>query len=182
MRNPIKSICVFSFGSSLFLAAALPSAAQTPAAPKPVAQVTKSETTPVGNWLVTCNDYINAPVKRACTAKLQIFQDKSNAVAFLWEIGLTNDKKVVSIMHFPTGVLIGPGVELRIGKAAPRKFPFTACAPAECTAQFPADPAFIKDVAANTSIEAVTQAINGASLTFTINPAGIDKAFGMIGN
>lgn len=159
-----------------------PQRMQAQASPAPTPQVTKSETVPVGNWLLMCNDYANATVKRACTAKLQIVDGKTNAVAFIWEIGLTNDKKVTSIMHFPTGVMIAPGVQLRIGKATPHKLAFTSCAPSECTAQFPADPAFIKEVAANQSIEAVILAINGSTPTFTINPAGIDKVYAQIGN
>lgn len=168
------------FALALPFVFAAPAASQTP--DKPAAQVTKSETTSVGNWLLTCNDYINASVKRACTAKLQIVSGDGKGVAFVWEIGLANDKKIISIMHFPTGVLIEPGVELRVGKGQARKIAFTACAPAECTVQFPADSTFIKDVAANQSIEAVIHAVNGATPTFTINPAGIDKAFAQIGN
>jgi invasion protein IalB len=156
--------------------------AQPPPATKPAPQVTKSETVPVGNWLVMCNDYVNAVVKRACTAKLEIHDEKNNSVVFVWEIGLSTDKKIMSIMHFPTGVLIEHGVELRIGKAAPRKIPFAACAPTECSVQFPADPSFIRDVAANPSIEAVILAVNGSTPTFTINTAGIDKAYAQIAN
>ena len=151
--------------------------AQAAPAPQPQPQVVKSETIPFGNWVVTCYDFTNSPVKHACAAKLQIVQEKTNAPVFIWEIGRSNDRKLVAIMHFPTGVMIEPGATLTIGKATPRKLAFTACAPAECTVQFPIEPAFVKDAAANKSIEAKTVAMNGTTTTFTINTAGLDKAF-----
>jgi invasion protein IalB len=155
-----------------------------PPAPKPQSppQVAKTETSQVGNWLLTCVDYANGSAKRSCVAKLQILQDKTNVVAFVWEIGVTNDRKFVSVMHVPTGIMIEPGVELRVGKAAPRKIAYNACAQAECTSQFPIDEKLIKDIAANPKIEAAILAVNGSTLTFQIDPTGIDKAFAQMGN
>jgi invasion protein IalB len=187
------------FAASFILLAADPGAAQSagvkdssklaaqqsaPAAKEQTAppQIAKTEASQVGNWLLTCVTFTNAATKRACTAKLQILQERTNAVAFVWEIGVTNDRKFMSIMHVPTGILIEPGVELRIGKAAARKIGFNACAQTECTSQFPIDEKQIKEIAANANIEASIVAINGASLTYQINPAGIDKAFGQIAN
>jgi invasion protein IalB len=146
-------------------------------APRQAPQIAKTETSRIGTWLLTCVDFTGGDPKRACTAKLQIFQKNSQAVAFIWEIGVTHERKFVSVMHVPTGILIEPGLELQIGKNAPRKLNFYACAANECTSQFVIDHKLIKEIAANKSIEATIAAVNGATLNFTINPDGIDKAF-----
>jgi invasion protein IalB len=172
----------FSLAVGLYGSYAAGAFAQSQPAPAAQPQITKTETVPVGNWLLTCVDYANSPLKHACTAKLQITQEKTNTPAFIWEIGVTNSGKMAAVMHLPTGVMIDHGVELRIGKAAPRKIPFTACLPGECTAQFPVDEKFIKEIAANPTIEANILSVNGSTPVFTINPAGIDKAYAQMGN
>ncbi len=150
------------------------------AAPAHRPQIAKTETSKAGNWLVTCVDFVGGEPKRACTAKLQILQKKSHRVAFIWEIGVTREHKVISVMHVPTGILIAPGIELRLGKDALRKLNFQACAPAECTAEFAVDPKLIREISANKSVEATIVAVNGSRVKFTINPEGIEKAYQQI--
>ena len=150
------------------------------AAPKSAPRVVKTETSQIGNWLLTCADFDDPAVKRACTAKLQILQPQNNAVAFVWEIGVTNDRSYASVMHVPTGVLIDPGIQLKIGKSAPRKINFHACAQMECTAEFPINEKLVKEIAANASVEASIVAVSGATVNFQIRPNRIDMVFEQI--
>jgi invasion protein IalB len=181
MTKLLSVFLPFTAGVCSLFTLAGASVAQTQPAPAAQPQITKTETIPLGNWLLTCVDYANSAIKRACTAKLQIVQEKTNSPAFIWEIGLTGDRKIASVIHVPTGVIIDHGVELHVGKAAPRKIAFTACMSGECTAQFAVDEKFIKEVAANPTVEANILAVNGATPVFQINPAGIDKAFAQLG-
>jgi invasion protein IalB len=147
-----------------------------PAAP----QITKTETSKVDNWLLTCVEFANPATKRACSAKSQIVQEKTNNVVFIWEIGPNNERKIISVMQVPTGVMIEAGLELRIGKAAPRKLAYTSCEPNRCSIVFPVDEKLVKEMAVSPKVEAVIKVVNGSILTFQIDATGIDKAYALL--
>ena len=169
-------------GAALFAFAGAASAQAPASAPTPpaVPQITKTETTKVDNWLLTCVEFANPANKRACSVKSQIVQEKTNNVVFIWEIGPNSERKIISLIQVPTGVLIEPGIELHVGKAAPRKFGYTSCEPNRCTSVFPVDEKLVKEIAANPKVEAVIKAVNGSTLTFQIDAAGIDKAYALL--
>lgn len=81
------------------------------------------------------------------------------------------------LFQVPTGVIIGPGVELRLGKAAARKIPYTTCDNGRCMAALPVDGVLVRDMMAAANAEVVIEAINGQKLQFNIPMKGIDKAY-----
>ena len=150
--------------------------ADAPAPP----QITRSETTKSDNWLLTCVEFASGSRKRACTARLQINQKDSTNTVFIWEIGSTAERKVLSVMQFPSGVLIEPGLELQVGKSPARKFGYTSCEPSRCVVSFAVDERLMKDIAATPKVDAVVKAVNGSTITFQIETAGLDKVYPQI--
>lgn len=153
-------------------------AAQAPAATAPKApEVTKTEQSRIDNWILSCADFADPARKKLCSAKYQIIQKDSNNVLFVWELGFNQERKMLSVVQTPTGVLIGPGVEFKIGSGASRKAVFESCEPSRCIAVLPIDEKLIKDVSASPRFDVVLTAVNGAKVTFQIEANGVDKVY-----
>jgi invasion protein IalB len=159
--------------------AAAPSApaesGQAAAPPPPIP--TRTEILNFENWVVTCNEFAEGPQKRVCSALLQILQQKTNQMVFTWTVGLDNNKQMVTIIQTPTGVLIPPGVELKVGKVPPHKVPFASCDTGRCVATMPMDATLLHEMTTVPTAEAVIQGAQGNTVQFNIQMKGFDKAF-----
>lgn len=156
-------------------AAPQPQPAPQGAAPSPS---TRTEILTFDSWTVTCRDAAEPAGKRACSAELQIVQtaNNQNAVVFSWLMGLNPSGAPVTILRFPSGVLIAPGVELKLAAKDPRKIAFTSCEPSRCDAALVMDDAFARDAAATQQAEATIYASDGRGVKFTINMKGFQQA------
>jgi invasion protein IalB len=147
-----------------------------PAAPK---VPTRTEILNFDSWSVTCAEF-SEPKSKTCSAVLQISQPNTNQVVFSWTVGLDNNKQLVSVMQTPTGVIITPGVELRIGKSPARKLPFTSCDAGRCVATTLMDNNLLRDIAAAPTAEAIIQGSQGNTVQFNIQLKGFDKAYAVL--
>jgi invasion protein IalB len=151
------------------------------AAPAPAAVVpTRTEILNFDNWVVTCNEFAEGPRTRVCSALLRIIQEKTAQIVFSWTVAVDTNKQMVTVMQTPTGVAIAPGVELRIGKAAPRKIPFTSCETGRCVASVVMDAALLRDLTTTPTAEAVIQGSQGNNVQFNIQMKGFDKAYAIL--
>ena len=164
-------------------------AQQRPARPRPrqhpppaASPSARTEILTFDNWVVTCRDGKDDAEKRVCSAELQIVQTANNAssVVFSWLIGLNAAGAPVSVLRFPSGVLIGPGVELKLLPKDARKIPFTSCEPARCDAAVVMDDGFMRDAAAAQTAEATIYASDGRGVKFTINMKGYQQGLAAI--
>ena len=153
---------------------AQPQSQQTPQPPPPLP--VRTEILNFENWVVTCREFL-APKKRDCAALLQVNQANNNQTIFTWTFGLDATNHPIAVLQTPTGVMIGPGVELRLEKAQPRKVPYTACDNGRCTATMTVDSNLVRDMMAAANAEIVIQAVNGSKLQFNIPLKGFDKAY-----
>lgn len=154
-----------------------------PPSPQAASPSTRTEILTFDSWAVTCRDATEPSGKRACTAELQIVQaaaNNQNAVVFSWLAGLNPSGAPVSVLRFPSGVLIAPGVELKLSAKEPRKIPFTSCEPARCEAAIVMDDAFIREAAATQTAEATIYASDGRGVKFTINMKGFQQALAIV--
>ena len=149
--------------------------AQQPQQPPPPVPVL-TEILNFDNWVVTCREFAQ-PKKRDCAALMQITQANTGQTIFTWTIGVDATNRPVAVFQTPTGVMIGPGVELRLEKAQPRKVPFTACDNGQCSATMPIDSSLVGDMMAAKNAEVVIQATNGSNLQFNLPLKGFDKAY-----
>lgn len=159
--------------------AASPPAAQAPAPSREQAapaQPQRTEIVTQDNWTVTCREFAGSPPRRVCSATLQVVQTGSNQVLFAWTIGSNEDNKLVSVLEMPPGVLIAPGVELKLARGNVRKAPFLSCEATQCDASIVMDDAFIRDAAATETAEATVYGTDGQGLQFNIPLKGFDKA------
>lgn len=158
-------------------------APQPPSAVKPqpaAPAIRRTETIAIEGWTVTCRE--NEGAKRACSAELRVLQADANnqqRVIFNWILGL-NDGKALTILQVPTGVLVQPGVEIRIASKEARKVPYTLCDQVKCEAVIVMDDSFIKDVTMAATTDVVIQAADGRGLTFGMNTKGFDKVLAEI--
>lgn len=129
------------------------------------------------NWAVTCREFAETPKKRNCAAQLQVSQQGGGNVVLVWTVGPNEENKIVGLLQTPTGVSIAPGVELKLGSAAPRKFPFATCDTGRCTALVPIDPAIVREMTATPNAEVTVHAPNGAGVQFSFAVKGFDKAY-----
>ncbi len=169
-----------------------PALAQSPAQPAPKAtapspsepaKVRRTETIVDDNWTVTCAETDQGGAKRQCSAILKIAEsDKNGAqrVVFTWVIG-HQDGKLVSALSMPSGVLIPPGVQIKIGDKETRKLGYSLCEPDHCEALLPLDDQIVKSLDAAATTEVTIYAVNGAGAKFTVNMKGFTQALADLG-
>jgi invasion protein IalB len=166
--------------------AAAPVAAQNPQpADKPAepAKIRRAETIVDDNWTVTCALTDQTGDKKQCSAVLRIAQtDKSGAqrVVFSWVLG-RQEGKLESVFSVPSGVLIQPGVEVKIGEKETRKLVYSLCQPDHCESVLPLDDMMVKGLSAASTAEVTIFAVNGATAKFTVNLKGFTQAIADLG-
>ena len=128
---------------------------------------------------MTCNEFAE-PKTRVCTAVLQILQQNTNQPVFSWTVALDNSKQAITIMQTPTGVVIAPGVELRIGKSPARKISFASCDSGRCIATMTMDANLLRDMTTTPTAEAVIQGSQGNTVQFNIQMKGFDRAYAVV--
>jgi invasion protein IalB len=150
------------------------------AAPPPPPTPTRTEILNLDNWVVTCNEFVDGPRKRVCSALLHVVQQNTNQTVFSWMVAVEANKLMVTIMQTPTGVSIPPGVELRIGKLQPQRVPFASCDNGRCVATMPMDSALLHEMTVVPTAEAVIQGSQGNAVQFNIQLKGFDRAFAVL--
>jgi invasion protein IalB len=154
---------------------AQPAPAATPEAPRPV----RVETINYGNWTVTCQEFAEPKGRQVCTGQLQVAREGTSQVVLLWAIGPGDDGKPVNAIRTLPGVLIAPGVELKIGKTV-RQVAFTSCEANHCLAVFDLNDAFAREIAGVEQAEVVVTSSNKQRVQFAIPIAGIDRAIAAV--
>ena len=142
------------------------------------AKIRRAEAIVDDNWTVTCALTDQSGAKKQCSALLRIAQtDKSGAqrVVFSWVLG-RQDGKLASVFSVPSGVLIQPGVEVKIGDKETRKLVYSLCQPDHCESVLPFDDATVKGLSAAPTTEVTIYLVNGASAKFTVNMKGFSQA------
>jgi invasion protein IalB len=149
-------------------------------APTPPQVPTRTEILNFENWAVTCNEFADAPRAKRCSALLQILQQNTNQIVFTWTVAVDEHKQLVAIMQTPTGVVIPPGVELKVGKSPTQKIPFASCDPGRCIATAPVDANLVREMTTSPTAEAVIQSSQGNTVQFNIQMKGFDRAYAVL--
>ncbi len=152
-------------------------------APAEAPKIRRTETIVDDNWTVTCALTDQSGAKRQCSAVLRIAQtDKNGAqrVVFSWVLG-HQDGKLESILLIPPGLLIQPGVEVKIGDKETRKLVYSLCQPDHCEAVLPLDDVMVKGLSAAATTEVTVYAVNGSAVKFTVNMKGFAQALSDLG-
>ena len=147
------------------------------------AKIRRAETIVDDNWTVTCALTDQSGAKKQCSAILRIAQtDKNGAqhIVFSWVLG-HQDGKLESILSVPSGVLIQPGVEVKIGDKETRKLIYSLCQPDHCESVLPLDEMMVKGLSAAATTEVTIYAVNGATAKFTVNMKGFAQAIADLG-
>ena len=170
--------------SVLLSSAGLGYAAETPKAPEPTptpVKIKRTEIIAADNWTVTCTVADQPNAKRRCSAELRILKTDNNQqiVVFAWVVAM-QDTKPTSVISVPSGVLIAPGVQMKIDDKEPKSFAFVACQPDHCESFIPLDEATVKTLVAATTAEFTVTASNGNTAKFTANVKGFEEALGLV--
>jgi len=152
---------------------------QAAQAPSPPQIPTRTEILNFENWAVTCNEFAD-PRSRRCSALLQILQQNTNQVVFTWTVAMDERKQLVAVMQTPTGVVIQPGVELRVGKLPAKKIPFASCDTGRCIATATVDANLLREMSTSPTAEAVIQGSQGNTVQFNIQMKGFDRAYAVL--
>jgi invasion protein IalB len=142
--------------------------------------IARSETMVFGNWTVSCSTPSENGKKRSCSATLQLVEAKSNQAVLTVALGLDEAGKPGGAVITPSGVQIAPGVELMIGKAAPRKYAFVSCEN-RCRANLPVDAAFTRDLSVAETIDVGIINLTGQKVTLQAPVKGFADAWALAG-
>lgn len=148
----------------------------------PPGATARTEIVTYDNWTVTCREVRESREKRTCTAELSIVQDANNTrrVLLAWVIALNKDGVPTSTMRFLSGILTGPGVEMKFSEKIQRRFAVTMCEPTHCEATIRLDEGFVRDASAVAQVEAIIQSSDGRQANFTINLKGFAPALAAV--
>jgi invasion protein IalB len=175
------ALAVLSFAPAPVVGQTAQPADKAPA-PEP-AKIRRAETIVDDNWTVTCALTDQSGAKKQCSAVLRIAQaDKNGAqrVVFSWVLG-RQENKLESVFSVPPGVLIQPGVEVKIGEKETRKLVYSLCQPDHCESVLPLDEVMVKGLSAASTAEVTIALVNGASAKFTVNMKGFAQALADLG-
>ena len=167
-------------GAGLALIAALsPLQAQTPQATTPQAATPAAviETRTYDNWTVSCRAAPEAKSGKACSTELRMVKetDGKKTILLHWVFGFQNNK-LMSVISVPTGLLLAPGIEMKMGSVRQIKVALSQCAPSHCEAVLPSDEALYKDLALVPQTEVTVVILDGRALKYAVNMKGLDKA------
>lgn len=127
-------------------------------------------------WSVTCNEFAEANRKRHCVAQMQVQPNNANQVVMTWSIAINDNKQFVMAIQTPTGVMIAPGVKLKLEKAAERTVAYESCDTGQCIATQVIDNNLLRDLSAATTAQVTMQATNGNQVNLNFSIKGADKA------
>lgn len=181
MRNRWIALAlgVLAFASGEAFAAETPKAGEGGAAPK----IKRTEIIAAENWTITCTVLDQPGAKRRCSSELRLAQTESNSsaprVVFTWIVGM-QDGKPMSGISVPSGVMIAPGVQVKIGEKEPRTYSFLLCQPDHCEALMPLDESVTKALLAASSAEFTVIAVNGSPVKFNAGLKGIEESLAMV--
>ena len=127
-------------------------------------------------WSVTCNEFAEANRKRHCVAQMQVQPNNASQVVMTWSIAINDTKQFVMAIQTPTGVMIAPGVKLKLEKAAERTVAYESCDTGQCIATQVIDNNLLRDLSAATTAQVTMQANNGNQVNLNFSIKGADKA------
>jgi len=142
------------------------------------------ESKAVEAWQVTCS-LAKDGKQSTCVAILKVTQQMTaksekdkpqETVVMLWQIGKGQNGNLVSTIQTPTGVVIKPGVQLKLASAQAVTLPYVSCDRQACFAGLEMDDNLLKQAAVAQKVDIALQAIDGRVYTYSFSPKGIDKA------
>ena len=147
-------------------------------------KIKRTEIISADNWTITCVTPDKPGARRACSADLKIVQtdQASNAsrVVFNWIVG-KEGAKPTSVIVVPTGVLIAPGIGLKVGEKKLKPLPYVLCQPDRCEATLEIDEGLAKLLSSQEKAEFSVTGANGAVARFAANLKGFEEAWTAIG-
>lgn len=146
--------------------------------------VTRTESKAVDAWQVVCsfgkdNQNLGCAAILKITQKIAAKLDKDkpqDSVVLLWQIGKGHDGSYVSSIQTPTGVLIKPGVQLKLASVHGVTLTYVACDSSACTAGAVLDENLLQQARKAQTAEIILQSLDGKAYTYSFSPKGIDKA------
>jgi invasion protein IalB len=144
--------------------------------PAPSSPPVRTEIVRFDGWSVTCNEFAEANRKRHCVAQMQVQPNNANQVVMTWSIAINDNKQFVMAIQTPTGVMIAPGVKLKLEKAAERAIAYESCDTGQCIATQVIDNNLLRDLSAATTAQVTMQANNGNQVNLNFSIKGADKA------
>jgi invasion protein IalB len=181
--NGLKTLCLpFLFAWLAVAGGAAQAVEASQAAATAPVKIKRTEIIAADNWTVTCTLADQPNAKRRCSAELRIAQTESNGqqrVVFTWIMAM-QEGKATSVVSSPTGVLMGPGVQVKIGDKETKTITYSLCQPDHCESIFPLDEATTKALLGSQSADFSIVAVTGSPVKFTATLKGIDEALSIV--
>jgi invasion protein IalB len=154
---------------------------QSPSTAKPAEKIVRAESLAYDNWTVNCAYTDQPAAKPACSAVLRIAEKINNVprVVFTWIIGHQNSE-LVSVLSMPTGVKIGPGVEVKFGNQTARKYGYSLCAPNRCEAIIPMDATVVTEMKRAATTQVTIVGMSGQNAQFKVDMKGFERALAAV--
>lgn len=131
----------------------------------------------IGDWMLRCLPPSNGAPER-CEMAQVLGDTQSNRDVLLMAIGYPEPGgKPVAWVVLPLGVLLPPGIGLKIDQGESRVLPFRACDQRGCAAPWPLTEADVAALKGGNELMVVFRNLEGKSLGVAVSLQGFTKAF-----
>lgn len=134
----------------------------------------KTTTEQIGKWTLTCS---TASSKTRCLVQQKLASKKNNQVVASARVQIGKDGSAELVFDAPTGVLIAPGVALKVDDKDAGVASFRACGPRGCEASAVIDQNLINTLASGKVLAITVQSVRGKGLTMQFQLDGFTKAY-----
>lgn len=142
--------------------------------------------TTMGAWQVSC-PYGKDGKRAGCVGSLRVIEPAAEGgqggqgrVVMEWTIAKNAEGALESRFSTLTGVMLAPGVRLKLPGSEARKLDFVACGPQACVALAPMDEAFVRAAGKVDTVEAALVGADGRTYTYAFQPEGIDRVIRLV--
>ncbi len=133
------------------------------------------ETHKSSGWYKACSDQGNTKI---CNVQYQAVASTGQVITSvnLAEITGESERKIFQVT-VPTGRMVPPGLQVKIGEKEARKVPYSFCTPRICAAELPLDDAIVADLKAGTGINILSVNWQGKENPIDITLDGFSAAY-----
>ena len=129
-------------------------------------------------WTVVCS----SAEKKRCVAQQQLSNPNNQQIIASATVRLTKDGFAELSVQTPSGVMLAPGVTLKVDDKETAQAPFVACAPRACEANFKIDQNLINSLAKGKTLSARVQSLRGKDVGIDFQLNGFVKAYAAFKN
>lgn len=169
-----KALAMTCFMAASMGAGLAPAQAQD--ANKPAAQAGEGDSPSNNAWIKLCNEDQNLK-KEVCVVTQELRDGNSGGLLASATVRLVEGEKVGMIVAVPVGMLLQPGIQVRVDKNEPKAGKYTVCFPNACVAAVDVGDEYIAQMKKGSEMIVATIRPDKKPIAFPLTLSGFTMAY-----